>query len=147
MTYTSMLPPTVAVNATLEPSGEKYGSVSTVGVAVRRRAWPPVRATAHRSPAYSKATRSLLTVGWRSSRVPCVWTALPTPNVSRAMSAVREFTSVSELELRYESTWLQSVHTDARRSRRMNADTILSWSNLRASAVICVYLRERFANL
>ena len=33
-----MFPPTVAVKAILEPSGEKYGSVSTPGVEVRRRA-------------------------------------------------------------------------------------------------------------
>ena len=38
-----MLPPTVAVYAIFDPSGEKYGSVSTLGVDVSRRAWPPVR--------------------------------------------------------------------------------------------------------
>src|SRR5439155_5939488 len=52
------------------PSGEKYGSVSASGVAVSRRAAPPARGTTQRSPAYSKATRSLLTVGRRRRRVP-----------------------------------------------------------------------------
>src|SRR5688572_20382136 len=87
MTYTSVLPPTVAVNAILEPSGEKYGSVSTVGVAVRRRAWPPARLTAQRSPAYWNAMSSRLTVGWRRRRVPWAWasavsTTPRTPNAN-----------------------------------------------------------------
>jgi hypothetical protein len=69
-TYTSVLPPTVLVKAMSDPSGEKYGSLSTPGVAVRRRADPPVRPTTQRSPAYSKATRSLLTAGCRRRRVP-----------------------------------------------------------------------------
>src|SRR6185503_11618707 len=86
MTYTSVLPPTVAVNAILEPSGEKYGSVSTVGVAVSRRACPPVRATAHRSPAYSNATSSRLTVGWRRRRVPCADAAPAAPNQATVAS-------------------------------------------------------------
>ena len=60
---------TVAVNAICDPSGENRGSVSTKGVAVNRRAWPPLRGTAQRSLAYAKATRSRLTVGRRSSRV------------------------------------------------------------------------------
>jgi len=53
----------VAVKAIWVPSGEKYGSVSTPGVEVRRRACPPLRETIHKSPAYSKATESRLTVG------------------------------------------------------------------------------------
>src|SRR5215213_7329100 len=86
MTYTSVLPPTVAVNAILDPSGEKYGSVSTVGVAVSRRAWPPARATDHRSPAYSNATSSRLTVGWRRRRVPCADAAPAAPNQAAVVS-------------------------------------------------------------
>src|SRR5512142_3011432 len=53
-----------------DPSGEKRGSVSTSGVAVRRRACPPARPTTQRSPPYSNATASRLTAGWRSSLVP-----------------------------------------------------------------------------
>ena len=83
-----MLPPTVAVNAILEPSGEKYGSVSTVGVAVRRRACPPLRETVQRSPPYANATRSLLTVGCRSIRVPCPDATVLTPNVRMAMDEI-----------------------------------------------------------
>src|SRR5262249_7921749 len=63
ITYTSVLPATVEVKAICEPSGEKYGSISTPGVEGRRRAWPPARGTVQRSPAYSNATRSRLTVG------------------------------------------------------------------------------------
>src|SRR5207237_3685756 len=69
-----------------DPSGENDGSVSTPGVAVRRRAEPPFRPTTHRSPAYSKATRSLLTAGWRRRRVLCAETALAAP-MSAAASA------------------------------------------------------------
>jgi hypothetical protein len=65
-----VFPATVAVKAICEPSGEKYGSISTVGVDVKRRATPPLRGTIHKSPAYSKAMESRLTVGCRSSRVP-----------------------------------------------------------------------------
>src|SRR5215467_3804313 len=61
----------VAVKAICEPSGEKYGSISSDGVDVKRRAVPPLRDTTHKSPAYSKAIESRLTVGWRSNRVPC----------------------------------------------------------------------------
>src|SRR5689334_14834872 len=67
-----------------DPSGEKDGSVSTPGVAVSRRAEPPLRPTTHRSPAYSKATRSLLTAGWRSRRVPWAWSAVAQPNAAAA---------------------------------------------------------------
>jgi len=45
----------VAVNAIFDPSGENCGSLSTVGVAVSRRAAPPERGTIQRSPAYSNA--------------------------------------------------------------------------------------------
>src|SRR5205085_7120226 len=65
-----------------DPSGEKCGSVSTPGVAVRRRAEPPLRPTTHRSPAYSKATRSLLTAGWRRRRVPWALRVAAQPNAA-----------------------------------------------------------------
>src|SRR5205823_4258764 len=68
-----------------DPSGEKRGSVSTPGVAVSRRAEPPFRPTTQRSPAYSKATRSLLTAGWRSSRVPWPSTAAERPAVKSSV--------------------------------------------------------------
>src|SRR6185503_4763631 len=67
----SVLPPIVAVKAICEPSGEKYGSISTEGVEVSRRAVPPLRDTSHKSPAYSNATESRLTAGCRNNRVPC----------------------------------------------------------------------------
>src|SRR5262245_15682659 len=54
-TYTSVLPPMVAVKARRVPSGENHGSISALGVEVSRRAWPPLRGTVHRSPPYSNA--------------------------------------------------------------------------------------------
>src|SRR5947209_5377661 len=56
----SVLPATVAVNAICEPSGEKYGSISTPCVEVNRRACPPLRPTTQRSPADSKARTLIL---------------------------------------------------------------------------------------
>ena len=58
-----MFPATVEVNAICEPSGEKYGSISAPGVDVSLLADPPPRGTIHRSPAYSNAIESWLTVG------------------------------------------------------------------------------------
>src|SRR5947199_3896965 len=72
MTNTSVFEPLVRLKAMREPSGENTGSRSTSGVDVRRRAGPPVRGTAHKSPAYANATRSRLTAGCRSSLVPAV---------------------------------------------------------------------------
>jgi hypothetical protein len=66
-----VLPEIVAEYAMYAPSGEKYGSVSSDGVLVSRRALPPARGTTQRSPPYSKATLSWLTVGLRKSLVPC----------------------------------------------------------------------------
>ena len=67
-TYTSTLPSYSPVNATSEPSGEKYGSVSRPTPLVRRRASPPSRPTIQRSPANEKTTCVRLTVGFcRSS--------------------------------------------------------------------------------
>src|SRR6185295_9532182 len=87
MTYTSVLPATVAVNAICEPSGEKYGSISSEGVEVKRLAAPPLRDTIHKSPAYSKATESRLTVGCRSSRVPC---AVAMPEIERHNNSAKK---------------------------------------------------------
>src|SRR6185437_11338237 len=70
-TYTSAFPATVAVYAIIDPSGENRGSVSADGVLVSRRAFPPARGTTHRSPPYSNAIISRLTVGRRRNRVPC----------------------------------------------------------------------------
>src|SRR4030095_12437614 len=84
-TYTSVFPATVAVKAILEPSGENCGSVSTPGVAVRRRAWPPLRETTHISLAYSNATRSRLTAGCRRSLVP--WAAAAAEHNRTAIKA------------------------------------------------------------
>src|SRR5690348_1064331 len=82
----SVFPPAVPVYAMSEPSGEKEGSVSTPGVAVSRRAEPPVRPTTHRSPAYSKAMRSLDTVGWRRRRVPWALSVVAQPNAAATMA-------------------------------------------------------------
>src|SRR5438132_1007248 len=76
----------VAVKAICDPSGEKYGSISAPWVDVSRRAGPPLRETTHKSPAYSKATESRLTVGWRKSRVPC---ADATTEMTRVSSGVK----------------------------------------------------------
>src|SRR5690242_2077442 len=70
-----------------DPSGEKRGSVSTPGVAVSRRAEPPLRPTTQRSPAYSNAMRSLLTAGCRRRRVP--W-ALPVPATPARANVIAE---------------------------------------------------------
>ena len=56
-------------------AGKSYLNIPSIiaaaeitGVAVKRRACPPLRATIHKSPAYSKAIESRLTVGCRSRR-------------------------------------------------------------------------------
>src|SRR5205807_9803939 len=85
-TETSVFPAMVAVKAIFDPSGEKYGSISAPWVEVSRRAGPPLRGTTHKSPAYSKATESRLTVGWRKSRVPCADAAT---EITRLSSSVK----------------------------------------------------------
>src|SRR5690349_10759866 len=63
-----------------DPSGENFGSPSTLTVLVSRRATPPLFGTTQMSLAYAKATWSRLTVGLRRSRVPCAPAAAITQN-------------------------------------------------------------------
>ena len=59
-----------------------------VGVEVSRRAAPPLRGATQRSPAYSNAMESRLSVGWRRRRVPC-----PDKGVVAARSEAERATS------------------------------------------------------
>jgi hypothetical protein len=83
-----VFPPTVAVNASRDPSGENQGSISAYGVDVSRRAWPPLRGTVHRSPPYSNAISSRLTAGRRSRRVPSASAASPSDSIARTASTM-----------------------------------------------------------
>src|SRR4051812_5991269 len=63
-TYTSVLPPYSALNATIFPSGEKCGLFSLPAL-VSRLAEPPARSTIQMLPAYANAMFVALTVGVR----------------------------------------------------------------------------------
>src|SRR5689334_13426898 len=54
-TYTSTLPPYIALNATMDPSGESLGFEVCPWKLVRRRAAPPSRPTIQILLAYAKA--------------------------------------------------------------------------------------------
>src|SRR5690606_21541663 len=68
-TYTSVLPPYWALNATVLPSGENAGFVSCPWKLVRRRAAPPSRPTIQMSLPYSNAMCVALSDGLRTRRV------------------------------------------------------------------------------
>src|SRR5579859_1539153 len=113
ITYTSVLPPIVALYAIWDPSGEKYGSVSSDGVEVNRRASPPARGTTHRSPPYSNATMSWLTVGWRSRRVP--WAvAEATLDAIRMVPHTNDRTGITKYSGRVGSVCIQHVYENGK---------------------------------